>query len=155
MTKTRLLVGLTAVVVLALVAALFGFGRGRACNSLGCNDGVNYSIPDDAYVAWGAERRVPVVVETCIDDVCQTSDVTVNRGGKVRSGGAQVSLDAGTLDPGDVYTMALKVTDPSGMVRYARTDSGATLSRWQPNGPDCEPTCARWLLAIEPEDLGL
>ncbi|MCP3977568.1 MAG: hypothetical protein GY720_24045 [bacterium] len=155
MTKTRLIAGLAAIVVLALVAAVLGFGQGRSCTDLACGDRVIYSIPDEAYVAWGAEPTVPVAVETCIDDECRTSKVTVSKGGKMRGTGPEVFLAEGTLDLGGVYTITLKVTGPSSMVRYARTDTGATLSDFQPNGPDCDPTCARWLLAIEPEDLGL
>jgi hypothetical protein len=66
-----------------------------------------------------------------------------------------VFLDQGTLDFDLEYNVTLKVTDPTGMVRYARTDSGVTLEEFQPNGPNCPPTCAGWLLTLEPEDLGL
>ena len=81
--------------------------------------------------------------------------MTVDRNGRMRGAGAVVGFEGGMLDLGGVYTIRLRVTDPSGMVRCARTDAGATLSRFEPNGPDCEPTCAAWLLALEPEDLGL
>ena len=154
-TKARVLVGVATGLAVVLVAALLWMDWNRICTATGCDDSVGYMIPDEAYVAWGAERRVPVVVETCIDEECQTAEVTVSWKGESRVDGGAVHFDDGTLDLDGRHTVRLKVTDPLGMVRYARADSGVTLSKAQPNGPGCAPTCAVWLLAIEPDELGV
>jgi hypothetical protein len=154
-TNARVLVGSTVVLIVVVGAALMWRGAVRDCTLAGCGDQVTYSIPDEAYVAWGAGVGAPVTVETCIDDECRTGEVTLNRNGATRGSGGEVFLDQGTLDFDLEYNVTLKVTDPTGMVRYARTDSGVTLEEFQPNGPNCPPTCAGWLLALEPEDLGL
>ncbi len=158
MSKIRVVLGGVVLVVVALIASLaIAQYLERVCTMAGCSDGVSYSIPDEAYAAWGAAPNVPVVVETCLDDECQRDEVTASKKGKPRGGGIAglLSFDQGALDLGGVYVVTLKVTGPSGMVRYARTDSGATLTKHQPNGSGCEPTCGGWHLALEPEDLGL
>jgi hypothetical protein len=156
MNKTRVLLGGVMLVVFALIASLAVIQyRQPLCTMLGCGHSVSYSIPDEAYVAWGAAPKVPLVVEICLDDECLSHEVTANRKGKLRGGGGLVAFDRGAPDLGGVYVVTLKVTGPSGMVRYARTDSGATLTKYQPNGRDCDPICGLWHLALEPEDLGL
>ena len=139
----------------ALVVAVLWIEPTATCTDLGCDDRVHYSIPDAAYIAWGATPDVPVIVQTCVDDMCRVVGVVVDEEGESRGLGGEVRLEAGTLDIGETHTVSLKVTDSSRAIRYARSDSGVTLTKFQPNGPDCRPTCAAWTLALEPEELGL
>ena len=143
------------VVVAALVVAVLWIERPGICTDLGCDDGVYYSIPDEVYMAWGATPQVPVVVETCIEDECRIVEVVVDENGVARRDGGEVRLEEGTLAVDEVYNLSLRVTDQSGTVVYSRSDSGVTLTEFEPNGPDCPPTCAAWFLALEPQDLGL
>lgn len=156
-TRTRLLVGGAVVLVIVLVLSAVDVARdlSRVCTAVGCTDLVSYDIPDAAYVAWGAGWQESVLVETCIGDECQTVEVSTSRNGVIRSEWPAASFPAGTLDAGVAHRVTLRVTDPSGAVRYARSDTGVTLTEFQPNGPDCDPTCAAWLLALEPQDPGV
>lgn len=155
MTRTRLLVGGALALVIVLVVIAVVRDLSRVCSAVGCTDTVAYDVPEAAYVAWGAGWQESVLVETCIGDECQTVEVSTYRNGVVRTDWVGASFPSGTLDVGAAHTVTLRVTDPSGAVRYARTDTGVTPTEDQPNGPDCDPTCAAWLLALEPEDLGL
>lgn len=155
MTKTRVLVGGGVFVAIALLAGIGWLATTRSCTRIGCQDAVGYGIPVEAYAAWGIGEEAPVVVETCVDDDCRSAEWWLGNGGaccRVR-GEEFVISDAFALDR--VYVVTLEVTDPQGMVRYARTDSGIRLERTQPNGPNCSPTCLTWYLELTLEDLGL
>jgi len=155
MTRTRALVSIGAVIFTALLAAAMWQYATRLCTKAGCSSTVGYSIPEEAYEAWGVEREAPLVIETCVDQDCSTAQVTrYAKGGCCRVEGKLLVVDD-SFGPDTEYLVTLKVTDPQGMVRYARTDSGVTLEKTQPNGPSCSPTCFWWGIELTPEDLGL
>ena len=153
MTKTWALIGL--VTLLVLVAAAMWQYATRVCTLAGCQSTIAYSIPEEAFEAWGVEREAPLVIETCVDGDCRTAEVTrYGKGGCCRVEGELWVVDD-SFRSNTEYLVTLKVTDPRGMVRYARTDSGVTLEKTQPNGPYCSPTCHWWGIELTPEDLGL
>lgn len=114
----------TLATVLA-VLTMGGAGCQRGCTQIGGESGVVVFIA-------GEGRTGPVVVDVCVRDVCASASA------------------AGTEGPVYVMTREVESDDPVEVVVTVRRQDGTVLvpatratvvpERYQPNGPECEPT---------------
>jgi hypothetical protein len=143
------------IIAVALVLSIVQLARDRVCPLATCEDAAFYVIPDLAYLEWGADPALPVVVETCFDDTCTTLGVTLDERVGVQGAEPRVDLAPGVVDPHGEHTMRLSVRASTGRILYQRIDPRVQATTLRPNGSGCPPLCAQWVVAIRPDEPGL
>jgi hypothetical protein len=119
-------------------------GDARACTLIGCQSGVFWRFE----AAVSADWPRPLTFEACIDDHCETSEVSADQ--VVATYRARVGLYDG-IDREAEHVATVRVVGPAGVVLLQREDV-VVLSSIQPNGPDCPPTC--WQATISVDSAG-
>lgn len=115
-----------------------------ACTLIGCASGVFWRIDESVSAEWPR----PLVFEGCIDDRCDTKEITAEQ--IIGPHHTKVGLYDG-IDLGADHIATARVTGPDGTVLLEREDM-VTLSSFQPNGPSCPPTC--WQATIHVDSIG-
>ena len=128
-----LLAFLLAATVLALTAAPSG-SQQRACTQIGCSSGIYVDLADEQN-RLTIPRRARVTL--CMDDACR----------RFPANSAWVRLDVPSQDDAGPVRIRIVVRSRAGRV-LMRRDRTVTLTRSQPNGPECEPVCWQASFAI-------
>ena len=114
------------------------------CTQVGCDNRVSYRAPFDV------ERDVTYSVEMCFDGACMADDLRVE--GPIGVTGDidgslalwentdRVELAIGDGDFGGSHEVTVVIKAPSGDILAEFADT-VELTRTQPNGAFCDPTC--------------
>ncbi len=135
-----------AVVTLAMAILL----AGCACTAIGCDNLIEFVIDFDV------ERDVTYVANLCFDGRCEVASLSFD-GPATQTGALEGAFtlweDTDRLefhlrdgDFGGSHRVTLVLRDPSG-ASVADYDGEMELTRSQPNGAFCEPTC--WSARID------
>ena len=127
-----------AVLVLVLAAGLAGC-EGSSCTDLTCSDRISYDIPDSAFAEWGAGPERPITIETCVDDVCATRELTFRTNGTPRQS-PELDAAAGTWSLDEGHNISMTVIDSDGTSVFSRSYRDVILDKFEPNGASC-PSC--------------
>jgi len=116
-----------------------------ACTAIGCVDQVTYQL--DAAAASNFTVGQPVQVKACVGTTCVTETLTLEMGNDAAASQSLTYLSTTrTLEyrPGTVgvepQTVTLELTRGGNVVARLSKDL-VNFSRFQPNGPGCEPVC--------------
>lgn len=120
--------GVVAIPVLMLSLSSCGGSSDASCTAVGCTTGAQVDLS-----ALPLQPGPKSSVTICVDSHCSTT----------RSPGSSALVDAGAEAPYNnerIVTVTITMTGPSGAV-IAHSNVRAQLSRYQPNGANCPPTC--------------
>lgn len=109
-----------------------GCRAGLECTLIGCEDGITAEIGAGAL----ATAEGTVVVETCLEDRCQTQTFPPDETQR----GLVLIVPVEGLQEGDNPSVAIVVTDESQEVLVEHEEEVA-LRSIRPNGPGCGPIC--------------
>lgn len=142
-----------ALAAVGLAASLSACSSGTACTEAGCGSQITFQVE------YELEAGESYLVEACVDDYCrtQTLEVPEDRDGalpvtEADGFGLQTERDIIYLalpderDWGGTRVATLTVRDIEGRV-VSELEGDADFERFQPNGPNCPPTC--WLAEVD------
>lgn len=133
----RWLVGVGVVSVSAVLAA------GCSCTEAACSDVVSLEIHGVDAIAGGA---LPVQIEVCMGAQCVPVTIESEEECTVSgSGFDSCEMTGGTLTVSvngapEQSSIDVEISGPSGETLYSGS-VGVQKLEFQPNGPQCEPTC--------------
>lgn len=115
---------------------------GCACTQEGCDNRIRFNPGVDL------EPSIPYEVEACLDGSCQHAILTAGDDGRAAVVGAlslwadgdYIDLALGDGDLDGPHAIAFSVTDEAGR-SLATQERQVELTRTQPNGALCPPTC--------------
>lgn len=108
-------------------------GQDRVCTAIGCSSGLTVSLEDQAGKALAP---LGSRITLCLDDLCRS----------YRARGAFVQLERPEQSsPGPVRVRLVLRDRKERVIR--RLDREVLLSRFEPNGPECGPTC--WIAGYQ------
>ena len=109
--------------------------RGRICTQIGCVSGITVKLPAPTELPSRAAR-----VTVCMDDRCRAVRVA-----RSRDVAQSVWIEDRSLSAPTRVRVRVVVRGAHGRT-LSRAERDIALSRTQPNGPDCPPTC--WSAAL-------
>lgn len=126
MLNTRVVSGAAAVVAACVLTALPAAAEQPGCTLKGCESGVGVSLQK-----MGAREAT-----VCVDDMCVRSKLGAEKWGK-QVATIKVPLQGGAVD------VRIVLYDARGRVIKRYAVRGVELTKLQPNGDSCRPTCWR------------
>jgi hypothetical protein len=129
-----LLVGaIVAVIVVGAAALTAQAARTHVCTAVGCTNAVVFDV---ASLGTDASRAATSMT-LCANGTCTTDPLMPGQTS------ARIDLRARL-----VSSASVTLTDAAGQeVAHVELDGAHEADEWMPNGPDCEPTCWRLILA--------
>ena len=115
-----------------VVGALLALQTLAGCTSRACTL-IGASSSGVGVTTQGLPRSAPLVVEVCVGRTCTTATSTGDSTARILVGNAAITSDG----PTDL-TVAIRSMD--GKVVMPVTHVVTHPRKYQPNGPDCEPT---------------
>jgi hypothetical protein len=125
----------TIVAMLVLPAGLAG-ADGLICTQMGCSSGIVLRLPEYTDLPKHAAR-----ITVCMDDRCQSSRLS-----RRWSGSSSIHIEDRRLAGPARVRVRVVVRDARGR-KLLRRERRVTLTRNQPNGAPCPPTC--WGAGLE------
>jgi hypothetical protein len=116
-----------------------------ACTAIGCVDQVTYQLDSAAASQFAVGQAVQV--KACVGTSCVTETLTLTMGNDVAASQSLTYLSTSrTLEyrPGPIGVEPQRVTlelSRGGNLVASLTKDPVNFSRFQPNGPGCEPVC--------------
>lgn len=140
----------------SILSAFATNGCQHSCTEVGCESGVTVVLTKLAQIH---ASKLPIALHACLDDgSCVDATVTASACTSVGMADCTVAAD-GSLEisiymkaepaSGDGHTVHVTLEDNAGTAFFDATQP-VSMKSFEPNGPDCEPTCYQGTTTLAP-----